>query len=77
LTTEISNSHKPEPHRFRNETELLKSKNQRPRFDLPRLSIQLLSQISIFRLSLPATVKEVTGFSRSLKNCFTNLDQQS
>jgi len=26
LTTEISNSHKPEPHYFRNETELLKSK---------------------------------------------------
>jgi hypothetical protein len=50
-----------------NETELLKSKNQRPRFDLPRLSIQLFSQISIFRLSLPVTVKEVTGFSRSLK----------
>jgi hypothetical protein len=47
-------------------------KNQRPRFDLPRLAIQLLSQISIFRLSLPATVKEVAGFSRSL-NCFTNL----
>ena len=67
LTTEISNSHKPQPHRFRNETELLKSKNQRPRFDLPRISTQLLSRISIFRLSLPATFKEVAGFSRSLK----------
>ncbi len=76
LTTEISNSHKPNPTTF--EVESSRSNQKIGVLGLIYLaySTQLLSQISIFRLSLPATVKEVTGFSRSL-NCFTNRDQQS
>lgn len=75
LTTEISNSHKPNLTTFTVKPSCSNQKNQRPRFDLPRLATQLLSRVSIFRLSLLAAVKEATSFSRSL-NCFTNPNQQ-
>ena len=76
LTTETSNSRKPRL----NPCELKPSRSnrrfRRAGFDLPNIfDPSLAAKVSIFRLSLPATVKEVAGFSRSL-NCFTNQNQQ-
>jgi len=67
LTTETSNSHKPNPNPCEMESSCSNRRIGVPGLIYPAYSTQPYGLVSIFRLSLPATVKEAAGFSRSLK----------